>query len=78
MRGNNVLYEQPEPRQRRKKGGPEKHGNKFELSGPSRLANCKETLPFGSLRAHSGLERVASQETAQTGGDDAAGRIIEA
>ena len=48
MRSNNVLYEQPQPRQPGKKGAPQKHGAKFKLSSPSRPADCTETFLLGS------------------------------
>ena len=48
MRSNNVLYEQPDPRQTGKKGAPKKHGARFKLSSSPRPADCEETFPFGS------------------------------
>ena len=48
MRSNNVLYEQPEPRQPGKKGAPKKHGARFKLSSPSRPADYKETFQLGA------------------------------
>jgi len=48
LRSNNVLYEQPEPRQPGKKGAPKKHGAKFKLSSPSRPAEGAETFLLGS------------------------------
>jgi hypothetical protein len=59
MRSNNVLYEQPPPKQPGKKGAPKKHGSKFKLSSPSRPADGAETFLLGSqtvcLRAWRGL-----------------------
>jgi hypothetical protein len=59
MRSNNVLYEQPEPRQPGKKGAPKKHGARFKLSSPSRPADCEETFLLGAqtvrLQAWKGL-----------------------
>lgn len=52
MRSNNVLYEQPQPRQPGKKGAPKKHGAKFKLSRPSRPADCAETFLLGSQTVH--------------------------
>jgi DDE superfamily endonuclease len=52
MRSNNVLYEQPPPKQPGKKGAPKKHGNKFKLSQPSRPADGIETFQFGSQTVH--------------------------
>ena len=48
MRSNNVLYEQPEPRQPGKKGAPQKHGARFKLSSPTRPADAAETFLLGS------------------------------
>lgn len=48
MRGTNVLYEQPEPRQPGKKGAPKKHGARFPLSQPVRAADDEETFLLGS------------------------------
>jgi hypothetical protein len=48
MRSNNVLYEQPKPRQPGKRGAPKKHGAKFKLSSPSRPADCSESFLLGS------------------------------
>jgi hypothetical protein len=48
MRSNNVLYEQPEPRQPGKKGAPKKHGRKFKLASPSRPADGAESFLLGS------------------------------
>jgi hypothetical protein len=48
MRSNNVLYEQPEPRQPGKKGAPKKHGARFKLSSPPRSADCEETFLLGA------------------------------
>ena len=36
LRSNRVLYEEPAPRPKKKKGRPRKHGAKFKLSAPSR------------------------------------------
>jgi len=52
MRSNNVLYEQPEPRQLGKKGAPKKHGAKFKLSSPARPADTAETFLLGSQTVH--------------------------
>lgn len=54
MRGTNVLYEQPAPRLPGKKGAPCKHGAKFNLSNPPRVADQAETFQFGSqmVRVH--------------------------
>ncbi len=54
MRSNNVLYEQPEPRQPGKKGAPKKHGARFKLSSPSRPAEGVETFLLGlqTVRIH--------------------------
>jgi len=52
MRSNNVLYEQPEPRQPGKKGAPKKHGARFMLSCPSRPADCQETFQLGAQTVH--------------------------
>jgi hypothetical protein len=48
MRSNNVLYEKPLPREPGKKGAPKKHGTKFKLSSPSRLADGAATFLLGS------------------------------
>ena len=50
MRGTNVLYEQPAPRPPGKKGAPCKHGAKFKLSKPPRVADQAETFQFGSQK----------------------------
>ncbi len=59
MRSNNVLYEQPEPRQPGKKGAPQKHGARFKLSSPTRPADAAETFLLGSqtvrIQAWNGL-----------------------
>jgi hypothetical protein len=52
MRSNNVLYEQPEPRQPGKKGAPKKHGARFKLSSPNRPADAAETFLLGSQTVH--------------------------
>jgi hypothetical protein len=52
MRSNNVLYEQPEPRQPGKKGAPKKHGARFKLSSPARPADAAETFLLGSQTVH--------------------------
>jgi hypothetical protein len=52
MRSNNVLYEQPEPRQPGKKGAPKKHGARFKLSSPDRPADAAETFLLGSQTVH--------------------------
>ena len=48
MRSNHVLYEPPAPREPGKRGAPKKHGEKFKLSSPSRLADGTQTFLFGS------------------------------
>ena len=52
MRSNNVLYEQPEPRQPGRKGAPKKHGARFKLSSPTRPADAAETFLLGSQTVH--------------------------
>jgi len=52
MRSNNVLYEQPEPRQPGRKGAPKKHGARFKLSSPTRPADATETFLLGSQTVH--------------------------
>ena len=52
MRSNNVLYEQPEPRQPGRKGAPKKHGVRFNLSSPTRPADAAETFLLGSQTVH--------------------------
>jgi hypothetical protein len=52
VRSNNVLYEQPEPRQPGKKGAPKKHGARFKLSSPARPADTAETFLLGSQTVH--------------------------
>jgi Transposase DDE domain len=48
MRGSNVLYEKPDPREPGKKGAPQKHGAKFQLSSPSRAADGEESFLLGA------------------------------
>jgi hypothetical protein len=44
LRSNIVFYEQPKPHQKSQKGAPAKHGAKFKLSAPARLADQQETF----------------------------------
>jgi hypothetical protein len=59
LRSNLVLYEQPKARQPKKKGAPCKHGSRFKLSSPPRLADRTETFQLRSqtvrLQAWQGL-----------------------
>lgn len=48
LRSNNVLYEQPAPRQPGKRGAPQKHGARFKLSSPARSADGAESFLLGS------------------------------
>jgi hypothetical protein len=52
MRGTNVLYEQPDPREPGQKGAPAKHGAKFQLSSPPRAAEQDETFVLGRQSVH--------------------------
>jgi hypothetical protein len=59
LRSNLILYEQPQARQPKKKGAPCKHGPRFKLSSPPRLADRTETFQLRSqtvrLQAWQGL-----------------------
>jgi hypothetical protein len=59
LRSNLILYEQPKARQPKKKGAPCKHGPRFKLSSPPRLADRTETFRLRSqtvrLQAWQGL-----------------------
>ena len=59
LRSNLILYEQPKARQPKKKGAPCKHGPRFKLSSPPRLADRTETFQLRSqtvrLQAWHGL-----------------------
>ncbi len=48
LRGTQVFYERPVPREKGKKGAPAKHGAKFKLSAPARPADRSETFLLGS------------------------------
>ncbi len=52
MRGTNVLYERPAPREPGKKGAPSKHGAKFKLASPPRAAERDETFPLSRQSVH--------------------------
>jgi hypothetical protein len=59
LRSNLILYKQPKARQPRKKGAPCKHGPRFKLSSPPRLADWTEKFQLRSqtvrLQAWHGL-----------------------
>ncbi len=59
LRGTQVFYERPKPREPGKKGAPAKHGAKFKLSAPARPADRSETFLLGGqtviLKAWHGL-----------------------
>jgi DDE superfamily endonuclease len=52
MRATNVLYEKPDPREPGKKGAPAKHGAKFQLSSPPRVAERDETFVHSAQSVH--------------------------
>jgi len=47
LRSNLVFYERPKPHPKGKRGAPAKHGAKFKLSQPPRLADRTETFLLG-------------------------------